>query len=81
MTPSAGGDADLCVYRGPDPASDLVRCSTSGPGVTDEVFVRKQDLPGDDSITVYVRVFWWAGAVNYTLTVQGNVTTSISPNL
>ncbi|MPZ72802.1 MAG: hypothetical protein GEU74_06145 [Nitriliruptorales bacterium] len=75
------GDLDMCVYRA---NLSLVGCGSNG-GVTDEqLLVKKADnVFSWDSTTVYVKVFGFQNNKmnNYTLSINGNVSTGIAPNL
>lgn len=80
--PQTSGDLDIEVYR----ANGAWVGSSSAGGTNDETFfVKKADpfISGDDSTTVYVRVFGFGGTKmnTYTLSINGNLTTGIAPNL
>lgn len=75
------GDLDMCVYRA---NLSLVGCSSNGGTGDEQYFVKKGDSAfAWDHTTVYVRVYGFGNTKmnSYTLSVTGNVPTSISPNL
>lgn len=75
------GDLDLRVYRAD---GSLVGLSDNEGTADEQIVVKKKDTgPADDDTVVYVKVYGVAGnqVNNYNLTVIGNVTSSIPPNL